>query len=46
MIKKGKQKVCKRCEYNKECNHINKPILCCIQIDRNPKKYRIGEQKK
>lgn len=46
MIKKGKIKVCKRCEYNKECDCVNKPMRFCIQIDRNPRKILFFEKNK
>lgn len=46
MIKKGKTKVCKRCELKGECLHVNEPAKCCIQVDRNQRKYTQKEIKK
>lgn len=45
MLKKGKENICKKCEYKKECYHTNKPMLFCIQLKRNPKRNSLKIEK-
>nr|WEW54428.1 MAG: hypothetical protein [Microvirus Sku114] len=42
MLKKGKAKICKRCDQNEECLHVNDkdPPNFCIYEDKRLKRMR------